>query len=120
LVRLISGDLSVSSNSRVFVADGQVLVAWRKKKPAHFRAPAINCPSSYTDRLIDDYRGLGALVRSILAGSLQIFGDGVLVHLNMSLVVGPHLKNLGRHVRTNPATNAQVRVDSRFHRLILL
>ena len=56
---------------------------------------------------------LRTLVGSILAGRLEFFRDRV--HLGMGLVVASHLENRGRHVRTNPATNAKVRVDLRFH-----
>jgi len=53
---------------------------------------------------IDLNRSLRALVSRILAGRLEFFRHRV--YFGMGLVVGPHFKNLGSHVRTNPATNA--------------
>src|SRR5208283_4465168 len=65
--------------STSFVADLQILVGGRI--------------------LINLNRSLWALVGSILAGRLEFFRHRV--HFGMGLVVGPHFKNLGSHVRTN-------------------
>ena len=67
---------------------------------------------------IDFNRRLRALVGGILAGRLEFLRHWV--HFGVGLVVSSHFKDLGSYVRTNPTTNAEVRVNSRFHHLILL
>src|SRR5208283_3501953 len=65
--------------------------------------------------LLDFNCSLRALVGSILAGRLEFFRHRV--DFGVGLVVGSHFKNLGSHIRANPATNAQIRVNSRSHYL---